>query len=274
VHRPRYDDWSLPKGKLHSGETPLAAAAREVTEETGHRVALGRRLGQTRYVVRSGLAKQTGPKVVDYWAARALDGTFVPTAEVDELRWLAPTAAHDLLSYDFDRTVLNSFTAVPPPTATVLLVRHAKAGDRSAWHGDDDMRPLTEAGRAQATELCAQLSLFGPSAVYSAPQVRCVQTVAPLAASLRVELIEEPRLSENSYWSHREAALRRFLQIADTGGTTVVCSQGGVIPDLVFALAGRGALDDNGQVPSKKGSTWVLSLRGGRCFAADYYGPP
>ena len=272
VHRPRYDDWSLPKGKLDDGESPLAAAVREVTEETGYRVALGRRLGQARYVVRSQLAKQTGPKVVDYWAARALDGTFEPNSEVDELRWLTPAAARDRLSYDFDRTVLDTFTAVPLPTATVLLVRHGKAGDRTDWDGDDDLRPLNAGGRRQAEELCRQLLLFRPSAVYSAPRVRCVQTVAPLAAALGVEVVEEPLLSEEDYWPDRDPGQRRFLEIAREG-TVAVCSQGGVIPDLVFSLAGRAALDDNGEIPSKKASTWVLSLHDTRCLAADYYGP-
>jgi len=276
VHRPRYDDWSLPKGKLDDGESPLAAAAREVTEETGHRVALGRRLAQARYVVRSSLARQTGPKVVDYWAARALDGAFEPNSEVDELRWLSPAAARDQLSYDFDRTVLDSFTSVPLPTATVLLVRHAKAGERAEWTGDDDLRPLTVAGRRQADELCGQLLLFQPCAVYSAPRVRCLQTVLPLAASLRLQVIEEPLLSEEGYWPGRQAGQRRLLELAGRtpGAAVVVCSQGAVIPDLVCSLAGRDAVADNGEVPSRKGSTWVLSLHGTQCVAADYYGPP
>lgn len=277
VHRPRYDDWSLPKGKLDNGETPLAAAAREVAEETGHRAVFGRRLGQARYVVRSPLARQTGPKVVDYWAARAVDGAFEPNSEIDELRWLDPAQARDQLSYDFDRTVLDAFTAVPPPTATVLLVRHGKAGDRSNWHGDDDLRPLTPAGQRQATELCSTLALFGPSAVHSAPPVRCTQTVLPLAASLGLRVVEEPLLSEDGYLPDRDLGRRRFRDIVAGGasdGAIVVCSQGAVIPDLVLAVAGRAAIDDRGEVPSKKGSTWVLSLHGTQCLAADYYGPP
>lgn len=277
VHRPSYDDWSLPKGKLDDGETPAAAAAREVLEETGHRVALGRRLGRVSYVVTSPLARQTGPKVVDYWAARSVGGDFRPNAEVDELRWLPAAQARELLSYDFDRTVLDSFAAAPAATATVLLVRHGKAGSRSKWHGDDDLRPLTAAGCEQAARLCSLLSLFGPSAVHSAPLVRCVQTVLPLAEALGVEVVEEPLLSEDGYWADRDAGLRRFLELAEAGGTLAVCSQGDVIPDLVGALAGQAAAEtqnNDGDVPSRKGSAWVLSFRGTRCVAADYYERP
>jgi 8-oxo-dGTP diphosphatase len=273
VHRPRYDDWSLPKGKLDDGECPPQAAVREVAEETGHKVALGRRLGRAHYVVRSPKARQTGPKIVDYWAARAVDGTFAPNHEVDELRWLSPAAARDLLSYDFDRTVLDSFVAVPLPTATVLLVRHGEAGERAEWDGDDYLRPLTEDGLRQAAELCSLLALFVPSAVHSAPPVRCVQTVEPLAAALGVEVVLEPLLSEDGYTFDPDAARRRFLELAR--GTVVVCSQGGVIPDLVFALAGPAALDadGHGDIPSRKGSTWVLSMRDTQCLTADHYPP-
>jgi len=274
VHRPRYDDWSLPKGKLDDGESPLVAAVREVAEETGHRAALGRRLIQARYLVRSAHAGRTGPKIVDYWAARTLGGRFEPNAEVDELRWLDPAQARELLSYEFDRTVLDSFAAVPVPTSTMLLVRHAKAGERTRWHGDDDLRPLTAAGRRQAAELTRLLALFGPTRVHSAPRVRCVQSVQPLAAALGVEVITEPRLSEEGYWPDPAAGRRRVLHIAAGACTPVVCSQGGVIPDLVHALAGPAATDEYGEVPSRKGSTWVLSLRGEQCLAADYYPPP
>ena len=84
MHRPRYDDWSLPKGKLHAGELPLAAAVREVAEETGVRPVVGRRLPTQRVRARP------GPQDVDYWAMTPADGTFVATDEVDSLRWVTP----------------------------------------------------------------------------------------------------------------------------------------------------------------------------------------
>ncbi|HEY0636968.1 MAG TPA: NUDIX domain-containing protein [Pseudonocardiaceae bacterium] len=277
VHRPRYDDWSLPKGKLEDGESAAAAAIREIEEETGFRARLGRRLGRASYVVRHPAARRTGPKVVDYWAARACGGAFEAGDEVDDLRWVDVEDAADLVSHEVDRRIVESFTTVPTPTATVLLVRHGKAGDRSRWHGHDDLRPLTKAGRRQAEQLRDFLALFGPTSVHSAPRVRCVQTVRPLAEALgagEAVIRDEPRLAEEGYWPDPAAGQARLATITDEGGVPVVCSQGGVIPDLVRALAGDAAADEDGDIPCRKGSTWVLSLRDRRLLAADYYDPP
>ncbi|MDT3441658.1 MULTISPECIES: NUDIX hydrolase [unclassified Pseudofrankia] len=107
VHRPRYDDWSLPKGKLDDGETWLAAAVREVAEETGLAVEVGAPLGDVTYPVhRHGIP---ATKVVRYWALRATGGTFAPNEEVDQLRWLPPDAAMSLLAHDLDREIVERF---------------------------------------------------------------------------------------------------------------------------------------------------------------------
>ena len=101
VHRPKYDDWSHPKGKVHPGETPLAGALREVTEETGLTCTPGPRLTTSHYEVRG------RPKVVHYWAAEAGHGHFTPNAEVDQLTWLPPPAAHTLLTHPRDRELAD-----------------------------------------------------------------------------------------------------------------------------------------------------------------------
>jgi 8-oxo-dGTP pyrophosphatase MutT (NUDIX family) len=103
VHRPAYDDWSLPKGKLQAGETEEEAAIREVDEETGMRCRVVRALGTTSYIDRKGR-----PKVVYYWLMRAIGGRFSPNGEIDELRWLELGPAIGLLSYDRDRTLLRA----------------------------------------------------------------------------------------------------------------------------------------------------------------------
>lgn len=274
VHRPRYDDWSFPKGKLDAGETLAAAAVREIAEETGFRARLGHRVAEARYAV------PEGRKLVRYWAAQALDGAFVPGAETDELAWLHPDDAAALLTYAHDRDVLGRFTRLGLPAATVALVRHAKAGSRHRWDGDDDLRPLSGAGREQAAHLAELLALFGPDRLVTAPPVRCRETLAPLAARLGLPVAAEPLLGEEGYWVHPPAgsALVRGLG----AGVTVVCSQGGVIPDVVGALAGSGSsatgnphLDlDPDDVPSRKASTWVLGLRDGGLVTADYYAGP
>jgi 8-oxo-dGTP diphosphatase len=101
IHRPRYDDWSLPKGKLEPGEDPEEAALREVREETGLRCRLGEELGEARYADSKGR-----PKVVRYWIMEPLDGSFEPGREADELRWLERSMALQLLSYEHDRELV------------------------------------------------------------------------------------------------------------------------------------------------------------------------
>jgi 8-oxo-dGTP diphosphatase len=102
VHRPKYDDWSLPKGKLDPGESFEDAALREVWEETGMRCELGRELGETHYEDNKGR-----PKVVRYWAMGGCEGEFEPNDEVDELRWVSLAEAREMLSYDFDRDLVG-----------------------------------------------------------------------------------------------------------------------------------------------------------------------
>lgn len=272
AHRPRHDDWSLPKGKLDPGETAPAGAVRETAEETGFTAVLGRRLGSVGYPLRNGAQKH-----VDYFAAHAARGEFVPNEEVDRIRWLPVAEAREFVDYDGDREMLCRFSAAPPDTATLLLVRHAKAGDRGSWATDDALRPLSEAGRRQAASLSSLLPLFGPTSVHSAPPLRCLQTVAAAAADLAVAIEREPLLSEDGYWGNSAAGLARLYEIAAMAapkGATVVCSQGGAIPDLVATCARDAGLGLD-EVPCRKGSLWVLSFtrkpRRPILAAADYY---
>ena len=275
VHRPRYDDWSLPKGKLDPGETVPEAAVRELQEETGCRAVLGRHLATVHYEVAA------GPKTVDYFSAAAIPGPFVPNHEVDEVRWLPVEQAEELVSYHGDADVLSTFAALPAGLSTLLLVRHAKAGKRDEWTGDDDLRPLAAAGLRQAEALRRFVPLFGCDRVFSAPRLRCVQTVQGIAEDLHTEIRHEPLVSEESYWQDPVRGTARVLALVAGGGTPVVCSQGGVIPDVVTGLAEQAGIalpaQKGGMAPSKKGSVWVLSFSlaasngGPHLVAADYY---
>jgi 8-oxo-dGTP pyrophosphatase MutT (NUDIX family) len=200
IHRPRYDDWSLPKGKVDRGETLPVAAAREVLEETGHRAVLGRRLVTVSYPIDSGVKK------VYYWAARSTGGKFTPGNEVDELVWLPVAEAMKKLQYAQDRKVLRLFAKHPADTHTVLVVRHGTAGSKARYHGDDTKRPLDKKGRAQAEALVAQLLPFGATSVYAADRVRCQQTVQPLAEELGVRIRNETSLTEEAYAKNPNAA--------------------------------------------------------------------
>jgi 8-oxo-dGTP diphosphatase len=271
VHRPKYDDWSFPKGKLDPGEAMPFAAVREIAEETGQVSRLGPLLGDVRYSV------PEGGKLVRYWAAEARGGEFTPGAETDQLRWLDPTSAMELLSYPHDRDILHRFAETGPPFSVIALVRHGKAGSRNQWDGEDALRPLSGSGREQAWQLDGLLGLFGPDRVVSAPLVRCRDTVAPLAERLSLPIREEPLLGESGYRADPAATLACFRALAEVPGVTVACSQGGVIPELVGTLAAGGGLAgvDPGDVPAKKGSTWLLSFGPGATLrAADYYRHP
>ena len=267
VHRPRYDDWSLPKGKVDPGETEPVTAVREVLEETGFASQLGRRLAAVSYPVDQGV------KHVRYWAARALGGEFTPNSEVDELQWLTTRDAMKRLQYPHDRKVLRRFVKQPADTRTVLVVRHGTAGSKARYKGDDRKRPLDKHGRAQAESLVGQLLAFGATEVHAAPRVRCHQTLGPLAEELGVVIQDEPSLTEEAYADGHGAARRRLLEIATADGTPAVCSQGKVIPDLISWWCDRdGVRPDKSR--NRKGSTWVLSLAGDRLIAADHIGSP
>ncbi|HEU5469054.1 MAG TPA: NUDIX domain-containing protein [Actinophytocola sp.] len=257
VHRPRYDDWSLPKGKLKPGETIWAAAAREVAEETGFPAVLRRHLCRVDYPVTEPVR---GHKTVDFVSARARPGRFQPNREVDALVWLPPGEAAAVLSYDTDARVLQEFRRLPANTTTVLLVRHAKAGKRATWPGPDHLRPLSVEGWAQAKALHGFLTLFGVDRVHSPALLRCVQTVRQVAEDIGVVEVEEPLLSEQGYRDDPDAAVARLRQIVTAGGTPVVCSQGGVIPDLLSRLAADSGLELR-EPAARKGSAWLLSFR-------------
>lgn len=267
VHRPRYDDWSFPKGKLHKDEGLLSAAVREVSEETGLAVVVGHRLPVARY------RTADGPKEVTYWTMQPVGGTFVPNDEVDETRWLSLAQAKSLLSYDYDRDLAEELLDLPPGVVRVLLVRHAAAGHRSGFRGPDRERPLVGRGRRQAQELVPLLSGFAPTRVLSARPRRCVETVKPLARSLGLEVTEATMFGEDEFADDPQAAIDALLdELASADGVAVIASQGGVIPALVSRLCPADALEPVPPIAAKAG-TWALASSAGR-IRADYYPPP
>ncbi len=278
VHRPRYDDWTLPKGKLNPGESDLAAALREIEEETGHTGAPGRLLGEASYMKPT--AGGDRPKTVRYWEIRAQGGAFTPTQEVDELRWLTLDKAVPLLSREADHDILDAFRAGPVTTSVVLMVRHASAGSRAEWTGDDRARPLDDKGRRQAAGLVPVLRPWAVTEIISADFVRCVQTVEPLGQSIGVAVKEDPLFSEHGYPSNEAQAVDLTRTMANGECAICVCSQGDVIPDLLRRLADRDGLAApsrrEGRPPfrTKKGGAWVLFWSDGRLVGAESLGLP
>lgn len=270
VHRPRYDDWSLPKGKAEAGEVAPVTAAREVQEETGFQAAIGRSLTTVSYTT------SAGPKTVHYFVARRMGGYFTPNKEVDRLEWLSIPRARSRMSYAFDKAVLSTFALEPPAQQGVLLVRHARAGQRESYSGDDTRRPLDAKGRRQAQALAVELGVFAPESVHSAPLERCRGTVAPLAEKLGTPVKPEKALSEDAYRDDPASARRRLVDLAAAqapGSTVVVCSQGGVIPGVVKSLAARSDVQVAG-VSTPKAAYWFLAFDGRRLVQADAYPAP
>lgn len=270
VHRPRYDDWSLPKGKVDPGETEPVTAVREILEETGYESVLGRRLASVSYPL------EYGTKKVRYWAARTTGGGFSPNAEVDKLDWLPVADAMLRLQYPHDRKVLRRFIRRPADTRTVLIVRHATAGRKARYKGDDRLRPLDMKGRAQAESLVGQLLAFGASDIYAASRTRCHQTMEPLAQELGVQIRDEPTLTEEAYSADADAARKRVLKIAAKSNdetVPVICTQGKVIPGLISWWCDRSGIRPD-KSRNRKGSMWVMTLHGDALIAADHIGSP
>lgn len=239
VHRPAYDDWSIPKGKLRPGEHPLVGAVREVTEETGYAVRLGPPLGETAYELPNGRGKR-----VRYWSMRACGdgGALQADGEVDELRWLSPGEALTWLQPRREQPVLRAFVehglAGTLVTHPLVLVRHASAGVRSTWRGDDAERPLDELGRTQADELASVLRGYDATRIVSADVVRCTQTVAPFAAASGLAVEAEPLFSEDGYAADPDGAVERLLELARGKDAVVVCTQRKALPGLLRGLSG------------------------------------
>ncbi|MGC4896426.1 NUDIX hydrolase [Micromonospora sp. DT31] len=263
VHRPRYGDWSLPKGKLDAGEHPLVAAVREVAEETDVRAVPQVRLPTVRY------RSEGHAKAVDWWSMRAVAvGGFQPGTEVDGVAWFPVDDAARRVSYPHDAEVIAAFAALPPVTATVLLVRHAHAGKRGTWTGPDHGRPLDEQGWAQARALAPLVALLRPTRLLSASARRCVQTLDPAAARLDLPIEVCGDLDEPAPGQQAEecalAAAARLTEWALAAEPVAVCSQGKVIPGALERLTGRAE-----DFTTAKGGGWLLPFAGDRLLLPD-----
>jgi 8-oxo-dGTP pyrophosphatase MutT (NUDIX family)/phosphohistidine phosphatase SixA len=257
VHRMKYDDWSLPKGKTEPDEPLPVTAVREVLEEGGARLALGRRLASVRYNVGG------RPKRVHYWAARVLsvDERAVPNSEVDEVAWVPAARAVDRVSYTHDHGVLAEFAARPAQTVPLILLRHSKAVAKSGWKRADSSRPLDDSGRSDAKALADLLACFASRPrLISSTAVRCAETLGPLAALTGEQVRLERSLYLHNQSSRTDAAdsgteIAALVREAIAAGEpTVICAHRENLPVLqeaaLTALAGHSAGESSGIVPA------------------------
>ena len=240
IRRERHDDCSLPKGKVDAGETLPQTAVREVWEETGYRVALGAPLGSIEYRLPSGR-----PKEVHYWSCEVTDEQyeahdFAANEEVSELQWISIKKALGRLSYERDRDVVrllaDRIARGVARTFPIIALRHATAVPPLSWPGDDDSRPLTARGRAQAEVIVQILAAYRPERILTSTAVRCRGTVAPLADRLALAPESARCLSQSAgpgdgrLGDAVDEVLARRLP-------TVICSHSPVMPEIIAHLA-------------------------------------
>jgi 8-oxo-dGTP pyrophosphatase MutT (NUDIX family)/phosphohistidine phosphatase SixA len=269
IHRPRYDDWSFPKGKLETGESHIACAYREVLEETGVTSIFGPELGQTRYDV-GGVTK-----VVRYWAAQASDvllGQPNPT-EVDCVEWLSIPEAREKLTRDDDKSILDVFTQFGPDTAPLILLRHAKAVSPTEWEGDDGDRPLDTVGQRQAKRLLPNYLPYQIEEIHSSDAMRCIETIEPLARALKINIVISEELGEYRNSSNRNAAFKYAQDVLETGTPAIICSHNPILPMVVRKLIGKKTFKQlNTQL--NPGEAWILHHREGDIVAIDWMPSP
>ena len=149
----------------------------------------------------------------------------------------------------------------------IYLVRHAKAGERRVWEGDDEARPLSKHGWKQSEAIAKRLADKGVTSLYSSPYVRCMQTLEPLGERLGVDVQAERRLYEGEPF---EPVLELLAEVP-TGA--VLCSHGDIVPDVIQALARRG-MEVQSPPDWRKGSIWVLKRKGDRITKGKVWPPP
>ncbi|RSX50853.1 NUDIX hydrolase [Bifidobacterium callimiconis] len=279
IHRPKYNDWSWPKGKLEINESHRHAAVREIGEETGLAVALGAYIGDVEYPLddegKRG-KRRTDPrkpsKHVCYWIASIIDDetamkrryAFGPINadkhEVDNVLWMSPADARHKLTHVLDRDVLDEFVrkvkAGILKSKMFLLIRHGKAEGRKFWGGTDADRPITPLGSAAAYALTREIACFGVNRLVTSPWRRCVGTIQTFAWQTGLPVNMADDLTEDAYASQPDSAwecLRHEMEITlRTGQITAVCMHrpviGGVFEHM-RALCERKSLAK--QLPAK-----------------------
>lgn len=233
VHRPRYDDWSFPKGKLDPGEAREVAAVREVAEETGLRVRLGPPLSSQRY------PSGSRAKTVFYWVGRVVGdhdvSRYLVNDEIDGVRWVPVAEAGGLLSYPHDAQTLQEALGLRWRTRALVVLRHGDARGRKSWPDDDRLRPLVAAGEDQARAIIPLLEAYGVTRVVTSSSVRCAQTVAPYAKAIGVRPVEHDGLSEEG--ASVESVLDIVEEIVHSGEDTLLCTHRPLLPRVFDVLA-------------------------------------
>lgn len=241
VHREKYQDWGFPKGKQDPGEQLPQTAVREVMEEAGLKVRLGRKLGIISYEIASGEQKE-----VHYWVSKvtqkaAANQKFTPNQEIAKVEWVQAKDAKNLLSYEHDKDLLSDVINLHKrnelETRALIVLRHAKATPRSDWQKEESKRPLLSEGKNQAQLLIPLLAAYGPKKLITSPWARCNDTISPYAKKYNRTLSKRHQLSERG----NEVRPRRTKDVvADLLGTAksgLICSHRPALPSVLEPFA-------------------------------------
>ena len=249
VRRTQHKDVSLPKGKVDPGETLPETAVREIAEETGLAIGLGTPLGLVEYQLPNGR-----DKTVYYWAAEVAplaiaNSTFVSNDEIEELDWVSVERARRILSYPHDVDIVDRFAELYEQgrarTFAIIALRHAKAVPPESWDGPDATRPLQQRGVDQAVSVARGIVAFRPVRLISSNAVRCLRTIAPTARLTGLAIREDVDLSQDAYRADAAGIERLITKRLKKGVTTVLCSHGPVLPQIVSAVADATCTPDN-----------------------------
>ncbi|CAN2177316.1 Ap6A_hydrolase domain containing protein [Candidatus Nanopelagicaceae bacterium] len=266
IHRPQYDDWSFPKGKVDDGESPIAAAYREVKEETGVDAVFGQYLGTTSYKV------DENKKKVKYWMARAKNDPtpFIPNAEVDKIEWVDSKTARHFLTHDEDRDLLDDFMSKERYASTLILLRHAKAVKRSEWNDYDLDRPLNNDGVQQSHKLVKQLEPFGIQGIYSSDATRCFTTVEPFSQSSGIKVNVAKDLNEEEFDKSTKTSVEYVRQVMKFEGNHLVSGHNPIIPHVLSKIA-RVEYSSDDLSPA---DAWIVHHRGDKVVAVEFLARP
>lgn len=269
IHRPKYDDYSLPKGKIEANESLISCAYREVFEETNLTTQFGPFLGEVEYFSPDGL------KRVSYWSAKSIgdNDTFQPNNEVDKLIWSPLSKAIDKLTSETDKEIIGRFVNSFYDSQPLILLRHGKAVARSEWPADDEDRPLDALGQNQANRLLSIYQVFDLKEIHTSDAIRCYDTVAPMAKSLGLNLIVTGKISESSFKKDKEKAFEYLKEVLKSDKSAVLCSHNPVLPKLLAKVSKKNDLtpDEDKLQPA---DAWILHRVGKDVLQVDRINAP
>ena len=268
IHRPKYNDWTIPKGKVELNESSIACAYREVIEETSIETEFGMYLGEVKY------QSLDGPKQVSFWSAQVVkENIFTPNSEVDEIKWVEAAKAAKFLSLESDKEILSKFNKLKYESKPLVLLRHAKALSRDEWQGDDDDRPLDSLGQMQAKRLLSIYQAFNLEQIHTSDAIRCYDTVEPMAKALGLRLEVSNNLSESVFKKDKEDAFDYARDLIKSDKRALLCSHNPILPKVLNKLTKKSDVESD-EEKLYPADAWVIHRIGKEVIQIDRIDAP